>query len=366
MKKRLQNLDFLRAIFIFFALLEHYGFFVNTWFVLFFDKDVYNQDIGHYFKSSIGQYLHPDIFGVSLLSIFTIWVSHIYLSLITFNISQKKPSEIDVMRYLKGNALLLMAFVGESFIIANNMGEAFTVHPIYIWLILSSLLVVLYKFFDNIGIILMGLFGIIYFYLIKIFDWSNIFNNYMQANFHKAFYYDAKIEYFILSGVIGFLIGFIYKNVKNKKWIILFSLSILLFLLGLFFNNDFIFNFSHQNLDEMFNNEKMFYLKFGNILYINSIIVFIISLFLFLENKGITLSNMFFNYISFNSITIFFLHRILFIKILMPIRLIIGTYLNIPITNNIIELILFVFECFFITYIMQKNKIFQRIFSLKD
>lgn len=315
---RYNNLDLLRGIFIFLALYQHFTVFINYWFVYYFKEHKFLDDFYHSFESMIGVRIPADDLSVGFAWFFTTWVSQVYLTLAAFNLSVRSQEDFQnvLVSKCKIFALLFFFFLLESFIVAPNIGQAISISPIMTWMIVLSLISVIYRFVGTKGIIFLCAISFVRWLTPAHFSLSTDFEIWMQNWIHPDFEYDARIEYFLTSGCIGFLLGrFFYSHQKPEKYLpYIMSLGIFLALPWIFKGADF-----HIERLDLFETEHDLAKTFLGSLFIYGVQIFIISFFLFLEKKNISLKVPFFNWLGINSIIVFAFHRIYFVYFAGPL-----------------------------------------------
>lgn len=314
---RIVNLDFLRGFFVVLAMLEHYSYYANRWYLDYFKefnalKTVYSS---HY--PMIGKVLLSDL-GTNILAlIFVPWVSQIYLSLACFNVAKKSSEEIshrlkDVIKYL---ALLLFIFYAENFFVSTDFGQAISFTPIMLWMIV---LMIVNSFYAHYGVkAIWTLLGISFLrWFLPLEYLSSGFEDIIRTFVHPSFEYDARLEYFLTSGCIGFLLGYYHHH--KKDWPISKMLGLVIssaVIIALYF----IFTPGYQNdPSDIFKYEHECAKSFFGSIYIWSVIIFVITLFLMFERKNIKFDIKLFSWVGKNSLFIFVAHKILYLKLIMP------------------------------------------------
>ncbi len=336
-KTRLVNLDFLRGLFVILALDQHFTYYINMWYVSYF-RDV--MALTSTYKINfpmIGHQISTDRFNLMLGIIFTPWVSQVYLTMASFNLA-RKPSYLfrdELASKLKMFGLIFIFFTLENFIVAPNSGEAISFYPIMLWMVVMSIISIFYS--------LMGIRGVLLLTLISFLRWvvpidmlSNLFQSIIRYNIHPGFEYDARIEYFFSSGCLGFIMGHAHYHMPNYKKVKDFYFMLLGLVFVLFYwayGIPYIIDPSNA-----FAHEHDMAQSFSGTLFILGVQAFVISTFLWLEKKEIRFNVPIFTWVGANSLLVFALHRVFFVKFLAPVSLMVGSMLGRPIGASTYEL----------------------------
>src|SRR5690606_16306934 len=83
--KRVHCLDFLRGFFVFLALWQHFGYYLNFWYVDYFGGWSYWENLLDFHKPFLGRQLSVDSVSTWAAWCFTPWVSQFYLFLAAIN-----------------------------------------------------------------------------------------------------------------------------------------------------------------------------------------------------------------------------------------------------------------------------------------
>ncbi|MFA6237377.1 MAG: hypothetical protein WC635_08640 [Bacteriovorax sp.] len=299
----------------------------------------------------IGQTIATDRFNHILGLIFTPWVSQVYLTLASFNLAKKSQLifKEKLWQKLKVFGLIYLFFLMENFIVAPNMGQAISFYPIMLWMVIMSILAVVYSY--------TGIKGILAVTLLSLLRWtlpidiiSNLVQSFVVYNIHPGFEYDARIEYFFTSGCLGFLMGYAHyhlPHLKTKKDIYFILTGLVFVAFYVAYGDTFIIDPANA-----FAHEHDLAQNFSGTLYILGIQAIVISSFLWLERKSIRLKVPVFNWVGMNSILVFSFHRIFFVRILAPISVLIGSLYGRTLGASTFELYTYVgitiAVCFFI------------------
>ena len=364
MNDRIKNLDFLRGFFVLLALDQHFSYYLNVWYLDYFrDSMALKTTYASHFPL-IGKTLSVGPIEYWLALIFTPWVSQIYLTMSAFNLAKRSQEDFkgNLSSKLKIFGLIFLFFILENFIVAPNTGEAISFYPIMLWMIVLSLLSVLYK---NLGIraIAALTFISLFRFVVPIDLLSDFWESAIKNMFHPGYEYDARLEYFILSGCLGFFMGHIHYHKFNlrKKKNTYFILSGLFFIVLFYFFGD-KFTIDPSNV---FSTEHTLAGTFWGTLYILGVQGLVISLFLLLEEKNITFNLPVINWIGMNSLLVFSLHRILFVKFIAPASAMMGNFLGYTLSPSSIQLYIYITFTLIICYIIKRTPIIEIIFQRK-
>lgn len=359
--KRIINIDFLRAIVLILALIEHASYYINTWFINYQDYQGYGILLNAITKYA-NTYIIPDNGIFFMYKYFVVWVSQIYIALACFNIGIKHNDEIKVKlkNYIKKYILFFIFFLFEGFLIGINLGEAITIHPLILWIGILILFYIIYGMFNIQGMVSLFIFLNILAFIISDLKLSGYFENLIIDHIHQGFSYDSRFEYFINSAFLGFFLGYLQKKQTKTIYLVLIPLALIIITSLLGFDS---FNHFDYSVDHMFRNESLFYQKAGNLFYIYSIISSLIILMLEFEKRKIKFNFKVTNYISKNSITIFALHKILLVKIIIPLYILIFVITKYTIINTLFLVFLIAILIIYMVYFLQKTNFFKSIFN---
>jgi hypothetical protein len=331
---RLANLDFLRGLFIILALDQHFTYYINMWYVEYFrDTMALSSTYAIHFPM-IGKQVPTDSINYWLALIFTPWVSQIYLTMAAFNLARKNTNKLKVF------GLIFLYFVLENFIVVPNLGQAISFYPIMLWMVILSLISIAYRYLGIRGVITLTFISLLRF-IVPLEFLSGILEAAIKTHIHPGFEYDARMEYFILSGCLGFLMGYVHYHLdeyKNKKDFFFIGVGSLLVIIYCLFGDRFSIY-----VDDVFRTEHDLARTFSGTLYILGIQAIIISAFLWMEKKNIKLNFPLLNWVGVNSLLIFALHRILFVRLIAPLSVMFGSLVGRPIGASFVEVFIYIF-----------------------
>lgn len=262
------------------------------------------------------------------------WVSQIYLTLAAFNLASRDLEDFKKVWKSKLSifGLLFLFFVAENFMVAQTFGEAVSLYPIMTWMIILSLLTVVYRFVGVIGIVFLLALSLIQFLLPEGFN----FEAYARSNIHPNITFDAAPNLFLASGSLGFLMGWGWYHSSLSKVKSLVSgiiMGVILFLIGFMNSQRF-----YLEPNDLFATEHLKAITFFGTTELLGIQLFVLSLFLLLHYKNIMAPKIIgiFNWIGIKSITIFAFHRIFFLFFFIPVMVFVSAKLDKTVGNNIL------------------------------
>ena len=361
---RITNLDFLRGVFIILALHQHFTYYVNMWYVDYFRDAIALTSTYKIHFPMIGQQVSCDSINQFLATILIPWVSQIYLTMASFNLavrdresfSQKMPAKLKTM------GLIFLFFAAENFIVAPNFGQAISFYPIMLWMVVLGMLSLIYRFIGIAGVVALALLACLRF-VIPVELLSDLAQETIRQTIHPGFEYDARLEYFIHSGCLGFIMGHIHYHKRrfahSKDITIMFIGTMAMIVYAIFGDKFYVY------ADDILRTEHDLARTFTGMLYILGIQAFIISLFLLLERKKILLKVPIVNWVGTHSLLVFGLHRILFVRIIGPFFIFLGSLYGFTLGATIIDVYIYIAIALAICYAIKKFRLFEIIMQQK-
>lgn len=317
-EQRLENFDFLRGIFIFLALYQHFTVYLSYWFVDYFNEQAYLESLYSVFQGYMGVRLPADEVTTTFAWIFTAWVSQIYLTLAAFNLSKRNRIEFKKIlpSKLKVFLSIYLFFLLEAFVVAPNLGRSLSFSPIMAWMVILTFISLLYSYFGERGVFILLCLSFTRWLVPHSMNLSVDFEIWVQEWIHPAFEYDARIEYFLSSGCLGFLIGRFYYGFTQWRR---YQLSLIF--LGVVLCVPWIVIGEPYEIDKfnLFSTEHDLAEDFLGSLYIYGAQLILIPSFLWLQMKNVKLKIPFFHWIGVYSILVFAFHRIFMVHIGGPL-----------------------------------------------
>lgn len=344
-KDRIIWFDLLRGFFIFLAMWEHWGAALNVWYIEYFKEGfVLNDRLGpgglaqsfyQVHQNMVGTIMPYDAPSVWASYIFTPWVMAVYLTMAAFNLSSRTPEDFKKVWLGKLSLFgtLLIFFILENFIVAPNLGEALTLYPLMTWMLILSLLTVLYRF--------SGIYGMIGLFILAMTQWwwplpEFSIDEFLKTSVHPAMSLDASPHVFLASGSLGFILGYLYYHRPQfgqiKSWQLVALLGVLMFAVGFQFSDEY---FLEQGA--YFKTEHLKASTFWGTIEILGIQLVVLSLALISHLKGWVPGKWSkgFIWIGINSLAIFALHRIFFFYLWMPLVTWFTAIIGVTIPNGI-------------------------------
>lgn len=317
-EQRLENFDFLRGVFIFLALYQHYTVYLSYWFVDYFKDQTLLNTLYPVFQGYMGVRLPADEVTTAFAWFFTAWVSQIYLTLAAFNLSKRNQADFKKIlpTKLKIFFSIYLFFLFESFVVSPDFGLAISFSPIMAWMVILTLISLAYSCFGERGVFILLLLSLTRWFVPHSLNLSIDLEIWVQEWIHPSFEYDARIEYFLTSGCIGFLLGrFYYGFTQWRRFQYgLIFLGVLLCLPWLIFGDS--FEIDKFNL---FLTEHDLAKDFFGSLYIYGAQLILIPSFMWLQMRNIKLKIPFFHWVGVYSLLVFAFHRIFMVHIGGPI-----------------------------------------------
>jgi hypothetical protein len=360
---RIDNFDFLRGAFILLALLQHFSYYTNVWFSDYFlEMDYVENYFAPYFSNGENSLPVDDALYYTLRW-GTHWISQIYLMMAAFNIPNKGPEEFKktYKQKLKIYGTLFIFFICENFLIAENIGDALSFYPLLAWMLILTLITIIYRFFNIKGLIAVFLLVNIK-WLFPMENWNDLFVQWMEIKFHPAFDYDARIDHFITSGLLGAIYGHIHHQLKwsvLKKFTIPFITGFFVFLAWYFLGPNF-----EIVRDQILQTEHDVSKYFFGMAALWGIQIFIVSGFLYLDEiKKIKIKVPVVNWVGQYSLAVFGVHRVFFIKILMPLIIYFSAYFGFAITNSIWHIMFSIIITVAFSYWIKRSNVLKILFK---
>lgn len=333
--KRLKTFDFLRGFFIILALLEHYAYILNFFFLKYYSP-LWFDNLQYPFPYASTP-MPVDLFTGMLGIVFIPWVSQVYLALASFNLGLKGDlTKSQLKSNLKKYGFVFMFFTLEKFIIGKSLGEVLSLHPLQTWMIvLTGISLGLYYLGKTKTFIIGIALGVSVFIPIlnSPFDQLELY----IKSFLSEFSLEARPQIFAISALIGFWLGYSFRHslFGPKRYLKFLTLSMLMvvifFIIGP--KND----FSVSNV--LYYEYDWSYIPFGALTIWSTILLVILSACK-LESTGRAIKVPIVNMIGMKSLWYFAFHRISFIFLYLPLRVIMANLFHWKISNTIWEITL--------------------------
>ena len=351
--QRVLCLDFLRGFFVFLALWQHFAYYLNYWYLHYHGGWSFWGELFQAHSVFVGQQIPVD--GVSHWAawFFTPWVSQVYLFLAAFNLA--KSVDNSSLAILKNKVLLFLGlfllFSAENLMVAPNIGEAFSIYPLQMWMLILGFLLLVHRAFGDKGIWIVLIFGITKFGA-PVDEIINSMEQVIRNSFHTRFEFDARPNYFLSSAALGFLVGRSWwnKKIRNIKiWTITGLVCMSIWLIA-------GPSFSVDALD-VFRTEHDLARSILGLIGVHGIELLVVGAFLIIKDKGFDINVPVLNWVGRYSLLVFFLHRIVFLKMIMPIRMLALNAFGWQIEGNYWEFWLYACIVFLMAWLIKKLKI---------
>jgi len=311
----------------------------------------------------IGKQMPADTFNYVLGTMFIPWVSQIYLTMSAFNLAAKTPDKISekLRPRLLLYGMLIVLFIFEVFLVAPDFGQAISIYPFILWMVVLALLSMLYAFFGMKSIWILTFISLLRFVL-PVDDWSDQFQEFMMTNVHPSFEYDARLEYFLTSGCLGFIMGHCHYHIEKIKEVKdYFFIGLGLAMCAVFFLSGGYY--LPSDWTNALSNEHETARTLLGCFFLWGAQMSVISTFLLLEKKNIQIKFSLFTWISMNSLLVFFFHRILLVKLVVPVSTFFHTVLGKTHTAGSVEVWSYIFIVLFLVYLIKKFRFFDLLFA---
>lgn len=331
--QRIRCLDFLRGFFVFLALWQHFAFYINYWYLDYHGGWSFWGVAFEPHVAMVGNQIAVDHVSWWAAWFFTPWVSQVYLFLAAFNLAKRDQHE--VRKNITGKLMVFLALFGlftiENMVVAPNIGEAISLYPLQTWMLILGSVIGAYAWLGERGVWLLFILGIVRLALPLEYLYEPI-EQYFRNNLHENFEIDARPDYFLASGALGFLLGCSWWRDGSKdllKWLVI---GVAAWLVWLIFGES--FTVKH---DDVFATEHDLARTFFGSIGIHGIELMVVSAALLIKTRWFDLHLPIINWIGKYSLLVFFLHRIIFLKVLMPIRMLMVEAFGMPLEGSFIE-----------------------------
>jgi hypothetical protein len=250
----------------------------------------------------------------------------------------------------------------ENLIVAPNVGQGISFYPIMLWMLILGLITLLHHFLGIRGVIILTVLSLVRF-VIPMNEISDSFEMLIKANLHPSFEYDARFEYFIFSGCLGFIMGHVHYHMpdyRNNKDLLFSFLGLAMVGIYIVLGDSF-----SVDVSDVFSTEHDLARTFSGTAYVLGIQAIVISTFLWLEKKNVKFNIPIFVWVGVNSLFIFALHRILFVKIIAPLSVLSGNLTGRVLGASIVEAFVYISITLAMCYLIKKSRMFEIVFQQK-
>lgn len=361
--KRLNNLDMLKGYFILLALYQHFCFFTNLWFTNYFNEWELSSTVFKFFDHMYDNVLPVTTANTWLHRWFTPWVSQVYLMLAAFNLSMRDRESFKKTYFgkLQIFGTLFLFFLCENFVMARSFGDALALYPLLTWMIVLSIIATLYRFFGVKGVIVAFILHLSKWW-IPVDNWTIAFESWVVNNVHPSYYIDARIDHFFGSGCLGFIYGHMYYHCKlnnTKQYFIPFTVGAALALQWRLWGPKF-----YIDVENVLATEHLATDSISGTFGVWGIQLYVVSFFLYIEQiRNISIKAPLLNWVGKHSLTVFGIHRVFFVFILMPIIIWFHAKFEITLINSLPFIWLCVFTTVAFGWFIRKIKMHEILFK---
>lgn len=359
-RTRSHSLDVLRGLVVVLAMLEHFSYFLSVW-SLSYLKIGHVVDPRYAVMRRALEAGQPAALSPSMQWVFEQfggWVNHSYVFLAAFNIAWLSRSQVRarLAGRLKVFLALFVFFTLEGAITSATFGEAFSVYPLQMWMLILALLNVVYVWLGLWGAVLV--FGLSWLrFVVPWGELSGAWQDFMREAVHGAWEYDARLEYFLGSGALGLVFGALLHQFAERRTALLWG-GVGIGTLGIVLHQ--LFGSSLRYDPQTFYGlEHAWVQTVGGSLYIWSCCLFVTSVFLALEGVVPFQKAPLLRWVGLHSLFVFALHKILFVHLVMPLyewwlaSRGLGVSINFPVVLTLTA------ACLGLTWLLQKLRVFE-------
>ncbi|MCB0344419.1 MAG: hypothetical protein KDD66_04855 [Bdellovibrionales bacterium] len=332
-KRRVHALDFLRGLYIILAMIQHY-------------TGVLNGSLG----------LRPDGFIQWLFYNLTPSGDHLFLALAAFNIGKRTPTDYRPVYWSKMGiyASLFVFFFFESFFRTFDLGQALTWGPLLTWMLVLMLLASIHRCFGCLGVLIL-FFAQTFFWALPMDSLAAAINESVRSGLQlPTFQYESRLEYFIGSGCVGYLLGYFHHHGKSfgrlPKHLLSFSAGLLLTVPFWLYGEYWVLN-----LDSVWDNEYLVASQFVGIMYIWGVQAAAIAFAILLEQLGVPMKIPIFDWCGRFSFLVFAVHYAFFFNVMLPLRVLIARLYDLPLQCTIEEMCIYMAGTILFSLFLQRS-----------
>ena len=366
--KRNDFQDLVRGFIVVLACLEHFGAALNSWYITTFDpSQIVNlwqnpKEVSLYlFHSSwLGHPLPVDRLMSTVCLTLAPWLTHLFIALSGYNLARtsRADHQKSYTTKLKLFVFLFFLFVAENLIISPNFGMGLALFPVPVWFLILSTLLILDVMLGFKWIIAIFLFSVFLNLTLAIQGRHLQLLNPLIESIHPWAHGSTEPLHFFPDAILGFIFGRSFGHIQGKissrVHAILLTVMIAFTTGAYFFCKDY-FKIDPEMLFAY--DDILFYAPAGQ-LFILGILTSCLVLIHKFQDLRIPRFFRPFIWVSVHSLGIFFIHRIVFIKLLAPLRFHLGSYFSIPMTNSSIELLIYLGITLLIYKLLHKIEFF--------
>lgn len=329
--KRIQVLDFLRGVFIFWALGQHFTLYL----------------------AGLG-------FPISKTNLFLCWImapwgEQLFLALAAFNLAKRSQEEFKsvFLTKLQIFAVLFVTFLVEGFFVSIDLGAALSWRPLMTWMFVLGLLAILYRY-GGVRAVIIAFIAHWGFWLLPMADWNSAVEASIRHAFAlPSFSYGAHVNLYFGSACLGFLLGYVFyqrNEARRLLWAMLLgAAAVVAFLL--------FGQYWPLELSEMLSKQTFVVEQFLGACFVWGCQLLLLSGALLLETRWRPIRVPLVNWWGVNSLLIFVIHRAVFLHILLTVRSYLVVAASWPIENNFFQCMLLVLSALAAAWLLKRSKL---------
>ena len=347
--KRFHSMDCLKGIFIFFAMFEHYTYYFNVW------DQFYTT---HPNENAIAM---PMSWGLYFMGYTLIpWVSHSFLFIACFNIGRNFKSS-GIPKTNMWPIYFLVATI-EGLLISDDwrdiLSDAFSLQPLQTWVIVFVMIALVARSFGVKGIVvfLAGYLVLLKPFLVPMGDHIDAYFASFPAI--KYFEYNPRIEYFLGTACVAFLLGDYLSTVNRQRLVVAIAVGC-----GIIIPWAFVGSVSQMDWNNSLTYEYAFSRSVVDLMFIWGINIAVLCTALLLESYNLFPKSKILGWCGQSVLIIYLVHRLFFIHVYGPWREKMIHVLNWPKQNNVFEVfipsVLSVLIAFLLLQIFKRYKVYR-------
>ena len=364
--------DGVRGVLVLLACLEHFGSILNSWYIDYFSpsnlfgmwRDPKEVLLYSIHSEWVGHALPVDGLTRICCQVLVPWVTPLFIALSGFNLSRSSPERLrsEYRKRLGTYLFLFFLFFVENLIVSSDFGIGLSLFPISVWFLILAMLLTVQRYTGLLGV---GLCFVVSAGINSALTLRGVDLRPLGAVLEKIHPWaqnSAEPLHYLPFAALGFLLGVQFRRQRYSEWIwgsnSVFWLIVLWTGVAGWMSKD-LFQIDPERLFAM--DELLLSSFWGQIFLYGAILLALggIQQFRKVEAGGLT---RLWVWVGKHSLAIFFIHRILFVKVLAPLRLHVGSYFGLPMTNTAYELVGFLGLVLLLYRVLEKRGFFGRMF----
>ncbi len=349
-KTRIQCLDLLRGFFVFLALWQHFSYYLNFWYINYYQGWSFWGELLEPHASFVGTQLPVDYLSGLAAWFFTPWVSQIYLFLAAFNLGRIEKNDNIKPKIFVFLGLFLL-FTVENMFVAPNIGEALSLYPLQTWMICLLSVTIFYHYLGEKSVWALLFIGLGC-SVVPIDNFYIGIEQNLRSILHDNFEIDARPHYFISSACLGFLFGKSWWSENYKRFNKFLITGAIAFTIWLIWGETFIVDAKDVFLTEHDQAKSLV-----GLIGIHGVELLVTGFFLLVYKRGFDFKIPLLNWVGRYSLLVFVLHRLIFLKVIMPFRMLLYNITDIKIEIRYYEIWAYILFVVFCAWLIRKLKI---------